>query len=65
MIGAHKALKPLLVMEYSEDFELLVIEIQIKNKGGHPKKTRKYGICPKGGGEGSNPKSKLFWYSFL
>ena len=29
MIGAHKALKPILVEEYSEDFELLVVEIQI------------------------------------
>ena len=32
MIGAHKALKPMLVSEYSEDFELLVVEIQVRNK---------------------------------
>ena len=32
MIGAHKAVNPILVAEYSEDFELLVVEIQIRNK---------------------------------
>ena len=32
MIGAHKALNPILIEEYSNDFELLVIEIKIKNK---------------------------------
>ena len=32
LIGAHKALKPMLIAEYSEDFELLVIEITIRNK---------------------------------
>ena len=32
LIGAHKALNPILISEYSEDFELLVVEIQIINK---------------------------------
>ena len=32
MIGVHKALKPVLIEEYSCDFELLVVEIQIANK---------------------------------
>ena len=32
IIGAHKALKPMLIEEYSEDFELLVVEVKIKNK---------------------------------
>ena len=32
IIGAHKALHPILISEYSEDFELVVIEIKIKNK---------------------------------
>ena len=32
LIGAHKALNPILISEYSEDFELIVIEIKIKNK---------------------------------
>ena len=32
MIGAHKALKPILIEEYSEDFELLVVEIKIRNR---------------------------------
>ena len=32
IIGAHKALKPCLIQEYSEEFELLVIEIKISNK---------------------------------
>ena len=32
MIGAHKALKPILIEEYSCDFELLVIEIQVANR---------------------------------
>ena len=29
MIGAHNSLKPILIEEYSEDFELLVVEIEI------------------------------------
>ena len=32
MIGAHKGLKPVLITEYNEEFELLVIEIKIANK---------------------------------
>ena len=32
MIGAHKGLNPILISEYSEEFELLVIEITIANK---------------------------------
>ena len=32
IIGAHKALKPCLIIEYSDDFELLVIEIKISNR---------------------------------
>ena len=32
IIGAHKALHPILISEYSDDFELIVIEIKIKNK---------------------------------
>ena len=32
MIGAHKALKPVLINEYNEEFELLVIEITVANK---------------------------------
>ena len=32
MIGAHKSLEPVLIEEYSEDFELLVIEIKMGNK---------------------------------
>ena len=32
MIGAHTALNPILVQEYSEDLELLVIEIKVKNR---------------------------------
>ena len=32
MIGAHKALKPFLIQEYSNEFELLVVEIKIANK---------------------------------
>ena len=31
-IGAHKALNPVLIEEYSEDFELLVVEIKVNNK---------------------------------
>ena len=30
MIGAHISLKPMLVQEYSEDFELLIVEIVIE-----------------------------------
>ena len=29
IIGAHKSLCPILIKEYSEDFELLVIEIKV------------------------------------
>ena len=32
LIGAHKSLEPVLIEEYSEDFELLVIEIKMGNK---------------------------------
>ena len=32
IIGAHKALKPILIEEYSEEFELLVVEIKISNR---------------------------------
>ena len=32
MIGVHKALNPVLIEEYSSDFELLVVEIKIANK---------------------------------
>ena len=32
IIGAHKALKPCLIQEYSDEFELLVIEIKVSNK---------------------------------
>ena len=32
MIEAHKGLKPVLITEYNEEFELLVIEIKIANK---------------------------------
>ena len=32
MIGIHKALNPILIEEYSCDFELLVVEIRIANK---------------------------------
>ena len=32
MIGAHKGLKPILISEYNEEFELLTIEIKIANK---------------------------------
>ena len=32
MIGAHKALSPMLISEYSDDFELLVVEIKVQNK---------------------------------
>ena len=32
MIGVHKALKPILIEEYSSDFELLVVEIQVANR---------------------------------
>ena len=33
MIGAHKGLKPVLVSEHNDPFELLVIEIEVANKG--------------------------------
>ena len=32
IIGVHKAMKPVLVEEYSEEFELIVVEIVIANK---------------------------------
>ena len=32
MIGAHKSLEPILIQEYSDDFELVVIEIKIEGK---------------------------------
>ena len=32
MIGIHKAMKPVLIEEYSNEFELLVVEIKIANK---------------------------------
>ena len=32
MIGAHKSLDPILIEEYSKDFELLVVEVKIANK---------------------------------
>ena len=32
MLGAHKALNPKLISEYNEEFELLVVEIVVKNK---------------------------------
>ena len=31
MIGVHKALNPMLIKEYDDDFELLVVEIKIAN----------------------------------
>ena len=33
MIGAHISLEPILIQEYSEDFELVVIEIKVEGKG--------------------------------
>ena len=32
IIGAHKGLNPVLIEEYSDDFELLVVEVKIRNK---------------------------------
>ena len=32
MIGAHKSLSPVLIAEYNSDFELLVVEVHIKNR---------------------------------
>ena len=32
ILGAHEALEPMLIQEYSEDFELIVVEIKIRNK---------------------------------
>ena len=32
LIGAHKSLDPILIEEYSEDFELLVIDVRINGK---------------------------------
>ena len=31
-MGAHKALNPILIQEYSDDFELLIVEVKIRNK---------------------------------
>ena len=31
MIGAHKALKPILINEYNEQFELIVVEVKVAN----------------------------------
>ena len=33
MIGAHKGLKPVLISEHNDPFEVLVIEIEVANKG--------------------------------
>ena len=32
LIGAHTGLRPVLIQEYSEKFELLVVEISVSNK---------------------------------
>ena len=32
IIGVHKALSPILIKEYSEEFELLCVEVKIKKK---------------------------------
>ena len=32
IIGVHKALKPVLIEEYSDNFELLVVEINVANR---------------------------------
>ena len=32
MIGAHKALKPVLIKEHSDEYELIVIEIKVRNR---------------------------------
>ena len=32
LIGAHKGLRPVLIQEYNEKFELLVVEISVSNK---------------------------------
>ena len=32
LVGVHKALKPMLIKEYSEEFELIVVEIKVANK---------------------------------
>lgn len=32
LIGVHKGLKPMLIQEYSDKFELLVVEISVSNK---------------------------------
>ena len=32
LIGAHKSLDPILIEEYSDDFELIVVEVKIANK---------------------------------
>ena len=31
LIGAHKTLEPILIQEYSEDFELIIVEIKIED----------------------------------
>ena len=32
IIGAHKALEPVLIQEYSNEFELLVVEVKVSNR---------------------------------
>ena len=32
MIGAHKSLEPILIQEYSDEFELLIVEIKVGGK---------------------------------
>ena len=32
LIGVHKSLDPILIEEYAEDFEFLVVEVRIANK---------------------------------
>ena len=32
MIGVHKSLQPILIQEYSEDFELIVLEMKVEGK---------------------------------
>ena len=32
MVGVHKAMNPVLIEEYSNEFELLVVEIKIANR---------------------------------
>ena len=32
MIGAHNSLEPILIQEYSEEFELIIVEIKVEGK---------------------------------